>query len=185
MTNIVAAARDFANWAHTYQTKDGEPQKYDDKPYSYHTDRVAQILVDFGYTNENLLAAAHLHDVLEDTYIGTRPSTEYNVIRRLFPVEVYYFVIGVTGIGSNRKQRKSYVLNMWDKETQYTEPNFLQPWIVLKAADRLANMRYSAKNNPRMFIMYRNELEDYRPWFEKYAKNILDEIDKLVSEIKI
>lgn len=61
MQEVVDRARAFARVAHAEQTR-----KYTGEPYVVHTDEVAAIVVAHGGTPE-MIAAAHLHDVLEDT----------------------------------------------------------------------------------------------------------------------
>jgi (p)ppGpp synthase/HD superfamily hydrolase len=59
---LVSEARAFAITAHGNQVR-----KYDGAPYVTHLDSVVTILKDHGYDAPTLLAAAYLHDTLEDT----------------------------------------------------------------------------------------------------------------------
>jgi (p)ppGpp synthase/HD superfamily hydrolase len=61
MQSIEDRARAFARAAHAGQTR-----KYTGEPYVAHTDEVAAIVAAHGGTSE-MIVAAHLHDVLEDT----------------------------------------------------------------------------------------------------------------------
>ena len=62
MQDIVDSARKFAVKAHGSQTR-----KYEKLPYTVHLDRVVAILREEGVSNSNIIAAAFLHDVVEDT----------------------------------------------------------------------------------------------------------------------
>ena len=59
--NVVKKARDFATEAHQ-----GQFRKYTDEPYIVHPIAVAKTLSEYGATDE-VLAAALLHDTIEDT----------------------------------------------------------------------------------------------------------------------
>ena len=61
---IVIRARDFAIRAH-----EGQVRKYTNKPYFTHCAAVASIVVGVPHTPE-MIAAAYLHDVVEDTVVG-------------------------------------------------------------------------------------------------------------------
>lgn len=60
MSLIIAAAR-FADEAHA-----GQKRKYTERPYIEHPGRVAARVCRLSYVNEDWVAAAWLHDVLED-----------------------------------------------------------------------------------------------------------------------
>ena len=60
--NIIARARAFAVTKHG-----GQLRKYSDEPYVVHLDSVVNILRSFGITAPAVLAAAYLHDSVEDT----------------------------------------------------------------------------------------------------------------------
>ena len=60
--DIEEEAHAFAQHAHRNQKR-----KYTDEPYFVHCAGVAMILQRYGYDDENILAAAYLHDVVEDT----------------------------------------------------------------------------------------------------------------------
>jgi (p)ppGpp synthase/HD superfamily hydrolase len=63
--SIVDKARQFAHQAHgTQKRRDGLT------PYYKHPEALVELLRTWGVTNENILAAAHLHDVAEDTVVS-------------------------------------------------------------------------------------------------------------------
>lgn len=107
-------------------------QMYGDKPYEFHLQAVRDVLVEFGYTDELYLAAAWLHDILEDTDYPARKIYEQ------FGSTVLNMVWAVTGFGPNRQDRADCV---------YRKINGFQNGAILKAADRIANMRASIGTN--------------------------------------
>jgi len=60
--NVIEKALMFATLAHAGQVRKGEPNM----PAIVHPMQVAQILIEYG-ADENVIAAAYLHDVVEDT----------------------------------------------------------------------------------------------------------------------
>jgi len=62
MSDLVSRARAFAEKAHGAQQR-----KYEKQPYVAHLDRVVELLRAHGFDAPHLLAAAYLHDTLEDT----------------------------------------------------------------------------------------------------------------------
>ena len=60
--NLIEKAKQFAHEAHD---SIGQKRKYSGEPYWVHTDAVAEKVAAIGGT-EVMVAAAHLHDVLED-----------------------------------------------------------------------------------------------------------------------
>src|ERR671919_219481 len=62
VSDIVGKSRAFAVAMHG-----GQLRKYSDKPYVVHLDAVVSILRSFGITGPAVLAAAYLHDTVEDT----------------------------------------------------------------------------------------------------------------------
>ena len=63
--NIIKKARLFATVAHAAI---GQRRKYTNEPYIVHPEEVAKLVTRYGGT-ENQIAAAWLHDVVEDTNI--------------------------------------------------------------------------------------------------------------------
>lgn len=98
--SLIDTAIAFAATAHADQRR-----KYDNLPYIVHPIEVMTILHSHGVTDEAMLCAAVLHDVVEDcpVSIGT--------IERRFGDDVAELVHGLTdqypsGIGGNRAERK-------------------------------------------------------------------------------
>ena len=103
-------------------------QMYGDKPYEVHLQAVRDVLVEFGYIQEDLLCAAWLHDIIEDT------DCPVKLLADRFGPEVVNLVWAVTGFGVNRKARA---------EDAYRKMQHEPRAVILKCADRIANMRAS------------------------------------------
>lgn len=141
MHKLVANAYGFAWAAHN-------EQKYGQQSYvTGHLVEVIQVLHRFGFTEDlhpELMAAAWLHDVLEDTSI-----TEIT-LQQVFPRRVCFLVKAVTDEpGPNRKARKA---------ATYTKIRAAgRDAVIIKLADRIANMEASQMNNYELYQMYMKE----------------------------
>ncbi len=114
-------ARDFAVMAHW-------GQMYGDKPYIVHLDDVANVARPYG---ELAVTVAYLHDILEDT------KTTADELLRVFGAPVANAVLVLTDGSGNRRERK-------ERSHAKLRASSGLPLIV-KAADRLANMRTGVK----------------------------------------
>lgn len=117
-------ARQFAELVHA-------GQRYSlNIPYTVHLQNVVDVLARFGVTDPNYVCAAWLHDSIEDT------NTSYNDIKSNFGARVAELVYDVTSeLGRNRKERN-----------EKTYPKLNKNWaaLLLKLADRIANVEYGA-----------------------------------------
>lgn len=143
MHEQVKRAREFAEKKHA-------GQEYGKLPVNMivHLDAVYHVLLEFGETDIDLLTAAYLHDVLEDTV------TYKQELAALFNEEVANLVEAVTDEkGKNRAERKAK-----------TYGKIAQHWkcIRLKLADRIANTRYSKAERAPTLIMYLREYPTFR-----------------------
>lgn len=143
--NILIKARD-------YSIKQHGNQQYGVFPYSVHLQAVVSILLHFGVHPNNpngisLLAAAWLHDVIEDT------DTTLEEIETLFDKEIASIVFCVTdGEGSSRDERKKEV---------YQKIITNQNAIIVKLADRIANVEACFLNSHKKFMMYQIEHDTF------------------------
>lgn len=136
MSDIVADAERLARERHVHQ-------RYGDRPYSAHLEAVVGTLREFGHDSPAMLAAAWLHDAVEDT------GLLIDEVRERFGDEVAELVWAVTGQGPNRKAR---VADAYRKLVAYPAA------MNLKLADRLANVRSCAESgNQGLLQMYRGE----------------------------
>lgn len=165
--DIKNSARQFAIAAH------GE-QKYGDQPYSVHLDSVVEIAQTFG---ETAIVVAYLHDVVEDTAIN------------IADVEAQFgsLVAGCVAIltdepGNDRQQRKAKTYAKMAKVS-----GELELALIVKAADRLANIRACIDTNfQKKLNMYQKEHAVFKT--SVYRAGICDEIwhelDRLVHKQK-
>lgn len=147
-TPKIGQALETAKLAHEGQVrKTGEP-------FYYHPIAVAQILISWGLgDDEDLIAAALLHDVPEDN-----PNFSLEVIREQFGVGVARLVDGVTKVDSQT------AIDI-DRETlrKVSTRSYLEPKVALiKLADRLHNMRtLSAMSREKQIEKATETLEIY------------------------
>ncbi len=118
-------------------------QKYGDEPYIHHLYDVFFILLEFGITDEDILIAAILHDIVEDT------GVEMLDLDAKFGTSVSDLVWRVTGVGPNRKTRNAVSLAKIKKCDKAR---------LLKLADRIANVRAGGDK----VEMYRKEHASFR-----------------------
>lgn len=107
----------LASYAHKYQ-------RYGTEPYTVHLQAVRDILVEHGHTH--LAAAGWLHDILEDTDVTTAE------LYLCFPTHIVETVVAVTGKGKGRKAKLESIIPLLATNEDAR---------ILKAADRLANVR--------------------------------------------
>ena len=65
-SDIIKRAYEFAKQAHEAV---GQKRKYSGEPYIVHPEGVVGILMEHGHMSDNMLAAAYLHDTVEDTAV--------------------------------------------------------------------------------------------------------------------
>ena len=132
-------------------------QTYDGHPYYYHLEQVVDVLKEFGFTDDKFIIAGYLHDVMEDTAIS------YNDLKTQFGEEIAEIVYAVTDeLGRNRKERKAKT---------YPKIKANKDAIIVKLADRIANVRNSIKNKPSMAKMYAKEFDGFSDaLFEPYTE---------------
>jgi len=148
--NITDTAKEFAIAQHGNQ-------KYGEHPYSYHLAQVFQVLAEFGYAGDEVIAAAGwLHDTLEDT------PTTYEMLISEVGKETADIVWAVTSEpGENRvdRFRKTALKIQFNKKA-----------LIVKLADRIANIEASLQSNPKLYKMYVKEF----PLFKELLYNPQD-----------
>jgi (p)ppGpp synthase/HD superfamily hydrolase len=145
---LVARAADFAARAHAMHKRKGAAQE----PYVNHLAEVA-LLVAEATRGENavLIAAAWLHDTLEDTI------TEREELESLFGEDVASIVAEVTDDKSlPKRERKRLQIE--------TAPGKSGAARMLKIADKTSNVRALAKSPPMGWDLRRRE--EYIAWAE-------------------
>lgn len=136
----VLRARAFATVAHG-------SQQYGSAPYLVHLDEVATILKPFGPGRQVI---GYLHDVLEDT------ETCWGDLYRMFGSHVACCVELLTDpSGSTRAERKA---KLCDALLAVRADSLFVDALIVKAADRLANVRASIREGQsEKLTMYRQE----------------------------
>ena len=134
MTNIVEKARVFATAAHAAV---GQTRKYTGEPYVVHPIEVSELVASVGGT-EAMVAAALLHDVLEDTEVTV------DVLEEQFGSEVADLVLWLTDISKpedgNRSTRKAL-----DRQHSAAAPAAAQ---TIKVADLISNTKTIVEFDP-------------------------------------
>jgi (p)ppGpp synthase/HD superfamily hydrolase len=156
---------DILRWAKFYATVKHGDQKYGAVSYTHHLRDVENVLRRFGITNEDMLTAAWLHDLVEDTGVKLKEISE------MFNDRVANLVGAVTNEkGENRKVRAALT---------YPKIRAVTGAVCLKLADRIANV----ENGGKLVDMYKKEYEDFRRAL--YSSGEYEEmwthLDKLLS----
>lgn len=141
--NTVEKAKVFATAAHAAV---GQTRKYTGEPYVVHPMEVASIVESVGGT-EAMVAAALLHDVLEDTGVTV------DVLEEQFGSEVTDLVLWLTDISKpedgNRSTRKAL-----DRQHSAAAPAAAQ---TIKVADLISNSRSIVAHDPGFAKVYLEE----------------------------
>ncbi len=141
MDCIVTRAKKFAKRKHASQVR-----KYTGEPYFVHCEEVAGILADHGFRPE-VVAAAYLHDTLEDT------DTTLQELLAEFGPDVLSLVMQVTDVSlpgdGNRKVRKAL-----DRDHLAAASAEGQS---IKLADLISNSRSIAEHDPSFAKVYLEE----------------------------
>lgn len=163
---LLEKARNFAIEAH------GDKKYSLEYPYVKHLDDVADILKPYGIAYQ---IVGYLHDIKEDTQSG-------DLILEMFGEEIDRAVSLCTDAeGKSRKERKP--------KTNAKLKAALLPddiiGLVVKPADRLANMRESLATNIRLFKMYVSEYPDFRDaaYRDGLCDEFWEEMDSMASPI--
>jgi (p)ppGpp synthase/HD superfamily hydrolase len=143
MMNTVERAKVFATAAHAAV---GQTRKYTGEPYVVHPMEVAGLVESVGGT-EAMVAAALLHDVLEDTGVTV------DVLEEQFGSEVADLVLWLTDISKpgdgNRSTRKAL-----DRQHSAAAPAAAQ---TVKVADLISNTRSIVAHDPGFAKVYLEE----------------------------
>lgn len=145
--NLIEQAKLFATQKHVLDNH----QLYGNLlPYTHHLQAVAEVLRRFGFVEDEIQAAAWLHDVIEDT--RDKPNeVKRRDVEEMFGENVADLVWAITSEeGENRKVRNAL-----------TYPKIRAAGVravALKLADRIANV----ESGGRAFNMYKKEHEGFK-----------------------
>ncbi len=141
---IVTQAFTFATAAHAAV---GQKRKYSGDDYIVHPMRVAKVVEQYGGTDE-MIAAAYLHDVVEDTQV------KLDTITSLFGSVVADLVDDLTDVSvpsdGNRATRKS--IDRQHTVQASTDAQFI------KCADIIDNSWDISDNDPSFWVVYQREM---------------------------
>lgn len=140
-TDMVKRAMQLATFAH-------KDQKYGNRPYVTHlADVVARVKT---ITQDpEIIAAAWLHDTIEDTQVT------YTDVEREFGTNVAKMVWAVTGVGQDRAAKMA---NAIEKIAQTPGAE------LVKSADRLSNASASKEEQKmKLYQRYKDEHKDLSP----------------------
>jgi guanosine-3',5'-bis(diphosphate) 3'-pyrophosphohydrolase len=122
-------------------------QKYGKHNFMHHLKQVHSVLVRFNVTNESILVAAYLHDIVEDCQL------KVHLIENYFGPNVANLVYAVTDeLGRTRAERKAKTLH---KLIDFDDA------ITLKLADRIANVEACLIDDDGNLRMYQDELAQF------------------------
>ena len=151
--NTVERARVFATAAHAAM---GQTRKYTGEPYVVHPIEVSELVASVGGTDA-MVAAALLHDVLEDT------GVTFDILEAEFGSEVAELVLWLTDVSrpedGNRSTRKAL-----DRQHSAAAPAAAQ---TVKVADLISNTRSIVAHDPGFAKVY---LEEKRLLLEVLTK---------------
>lgn len=126
----------------------GQVRKYSGVPYITHPAAVRDILVqNVPSATDEMLAAAWLHDTVEDTKV------EFDTVRRLFGREVYELVYWLTKASMHSTENRAARKEM-DRKKLESAPADAQ---TIKYADLIHNTADIAQNDPKFWEVYREE----------------------------
>jgi (p)ppGpp synthase/HD superfamily hydrolase len=144
--DLVMHAARFASAAHINHFR-----KYTNEPYINHLKEVADTVQSVEPGNTVAIAAAWLHDVVEDGHITNVTPGD---LAKEFGFEVTSYVRWLTDTNNmtiNRAARKSY-----DRERLAAAPASVQ---TIKLADLISNSRSIAQHDPKFAVVYMKEKE--------------------------
>lgn len=146
---LIERARIFATAAHAAIN---QRRKYTDDPYIVHPQRVAERVASVPHTPE-MIAAAWLHDVVEDTAVTLED------IQQEFGSEVATLVAGLTDVSrledGNRKVRKAI-----DREHSIQQSPACKTVKLADLIDNSLSIRRHGKGFARIFMA---EMAEYLP----------------------
>jgi (p)ppGpp synthase/HD superfamily hydrolase len=181
-STAMGALRKKINQARSFAAEKHGNQKYGKYPYEVHLVNVINVLLHNGILpdtemNIDLWSSAWLHDVLEDT------DTARDEIIDKFGVNVFEIVWSLTdGKGDNRKEKK---------QAMYEKITLNQNAIIIKLADRIANLEFSIiDNNQEKIKLYADENDDLNQYLanritEKKGQALLDYLNSLIEKMKL
>lgn len=141
---MIEKARIFATAAHAAV---GQMRKYTNEPYIVHPTEVANMVRGVSGTTPEMISAAYLHDVIEDTNITA------DTLREEFGDEITELVLWLTDVSKpedgNRAVRKAIDL----AKVALAPPNAQ----TIKLADIISNVKSIVEHDPAFATIYLKE----------------------------
>jgi guanosine-3',5'-bis(diphosphate) 3'-pyrophosphohydrolase len=160
-TALILKALEFAAARHRKQFRKG----LDKTPFINHPIQVASLLAnDAGETDPVLLAAAVLHDVIEDTVNSAEERDELSIlIGKMFGEAILSLTLEVTDDKTlDKKERKRLQVEHASHKSLNAKK--------LKIADKIMNLRDIADNPPVDWALQR--ISDYFDWAENVVAGL-------------
>lgn len=160
-TSLILKALEFAAGRHRSQFRKG----LDRTPYINHPIQVANLLINYGgETDPVLLAAAILHDVVEDTVNSVNERDELaGIISRMFGEQILSLTLEVTDDKTiDKKERKRLQVENAPHKSDNAKK--------LKIADKIMNLRDITDNPPADWPLQR--ISDYFDWAENVVAGL-------------
>lgn len=172
MNDLVDKAKAFATAAHGAI---GQTRKYSGEPYINHPAAVVAILRGAGITDEATLAAAWLHDVVEDCPVALCE------IGASFGADVETLVAALTdtpaGKGLNRAARKALDCGRLARADARAQ--------TIKVADMIDNTASIVERDPDFAVTYMREKAALVPRLTRANKALWTRAMKLVEDYEI
>ncbi len=163
--NLYDKAVAFATKAHGDQKR-----KYTNEPYITHPLAVAEIVRGTANHTDEMLAAAVLHDVLEDT--DTHPTEIFNQ----FGAVVFKYVLELTEkpIEGNRAKRKEFERNRL--------ASVGTPAQTIKLADLIHNSASITEYDPKFAKVYMKEKKDLIEVLERGDRSLYNKAREIIGK---
>lgn len=171
--NLIIKAANFAYKAHEGQYR----KNFDKRPYFYHVAYVAGKTAGWS-DNENVIAAAFLHDSVEDCEVT------FQQIKEKFGENVSLLVYFLTSYSKIVKStEKRYKRKQMDLDHLAAAPLVAKR---IKLEDRSANLEdtLAVANDPQFALLYCNETEDLLKVIAEAHPETADYIKSLILQIR-
>lgn len=169
--NLIEKAKVFAINAHNSIF---HKRKYTNEPYHVHPERVANLLATVT-SDPEIIAAAWLHDVLEDVAPKNINFNE-DSIRRAFGDRVLQLVLEVTDVSKpedgNRAKRKALDREHLAKASVDGK--------TIKLADLIDNIIDISKHDPHFARVFRKEATLNLPYLQDVNKELYEQLRLLL-----
>lgn len=124
-------------------------QTYDDIfPYIKHIKDVVDTAQSFGFSGDYIIAC-FLHDGIEDSRLS------YNKIKKIFNENCAELVLSVTNASNLRNRKEKFAAT-------YTNLRNYPHGIIVKLADRIANVEHGIRFESEQLQMYKKEYPEFR-----------------------